>query len=250
MAKAADCAQGLHSDTREYMTNVHEAEKKFEKYRDNLRREVGLLADYVRLFRKLYESRRNYSFEVNSAPTFFSLITKSVFSSIVLWTDKLLDDKGQRGIFDFLKFIETNAGIFSIAQLKRRRNYSDDHWVLRERRKEGEITVSQVERDRKRLSRLRCLQSLKTRRDKYHAHFDKKYFFDLERLNHDAPVATRDLGKAVEVLWGIVNTYSAAYDGMFYAPTSANINDFDHLLSTLRKYHKQHMAEYTVGSSL
>lgn len=87
------------------MTNAPEAEKKFEKYRDNLRREVGLLADYVRLFRKLHESRTSYSFEVNSAPAFLALITKSVFSSIILWADKLLDEKGQRGVFDFLKFM-------------------------------------------------------------------------------------------------------------------------------------------------
>ena len=227
------------------MTNAPEAEKKFEKYRDNLRREVGLLADYVRLFRKLHESRKSYSFEVNSAPAFFALITKSVFSSIILWADKLLDEKCQRGVFDFLKFIEGNIGIFSIGQLKRRRNYPDDHWVLRERRKEGEITVTQVERDRKHLSKLRCLQSLKTRRDRYHAHFDKKYFFDLDRLNRDAPVAMRDLEKTVEGLWGIVNTYSVAYDGMSYAPTSANVNDLDHLLRVLQKYHKSLMEECT-----
>jgi hypothetical protein len=37
------------------MTSVGEAEKRFEKYRDNLRREVGLLADYIHLFRRREE---------------------------------------------------------------------------------------------------------------------------------------------------------------------------------------------------
>jgi hypothetical protein len=86
---------------------ISDAEKRFEKYRDNLRREVGLLADYVDLFRRLLKRRRSYCFEINSAPTFFSLVTKSVFSTIILWADKLLDEKGQRGIFDFLKFIRS-----------------------------------------------------------------------------------------------------------------------------------------------
>ena len=85
------------------MTSVGEAEKRFEKYRDNLRREVGLLADYVHLFRGLQKLKRRYLFEINSAPAFFSLITKSVFSTIILWANKLLDEKGQRGIFDFLR---------------------------------------------------------------------------------------------------------------------------------------------------
>jgi AbiU2 len=194
------------------MMAISDAEKRFEKHRDNLRREVGLLADYVDLFRRLHKRRRNYCFEINSAPTFFSLVTRSVFSTIILWTNKLLDEKGQqkgqRGIFDFLKFIEDNTGVFSIEQLNRRRNFPDNHWVLERRRTEGEITARQVARHRERLSNLRCLKSLRIRRDRYHAHFDKKYFFDLDRLDLDAPIALKDFGNAVKALWAIVNKYS------------------------------------------
>ena len=223
---------------------ISDAEKRFEKYRDNLRREVGLLADYVDLFRRLHKRRRSYCFEINSAPAFFSLVTKSVFSTIILWTDKLLDEKGQRGIFDLLKFIEANTGVFSIEQLKRRRNFPDNHWVLEGRRTEGEITARQVARHRERLSNLRCLKSLRTRRDKYHAHFDTKYFFDLDRLDLDAPIALKDFGNAVKALWTIVNKYSAAYDGKSFEATSSNINDLDHILYALRKYHKSEAERY------
>ena len=73
-----DDASRHQPDLSEDMTNASEAEENFEKYRDNLRREVGLLADYVRLFRALHESRTSYPFEINSAPAFFSLVTKSV----------------------------------------------------------------------------------------------------------------------------------------------------------------------------
>jgi hypothetical protein len=37
--------------------------------------------------------------------------------------------------------------------------------------------------------------------------FDKKYFFDLQRLDNDAPIAIRDLGNAVRALWSIINKY-------------------------------------------
>jgi hypothetical protein len=47
---AVDCANELQLDISNHMTKVREAEKRFEEYRDNLRREVGLLADYVHLF--------------------------------------------------------------------------------------------------------------------------------------------------------------------------------------------------------
>ena len=224
---------------------ISDTEKRLEKNRDNLRREVGLLADYVDLFRRLHKRKRNYCFEINSAPAFFSLVSKSVFSTTILWANKLLDEKGQRGIFDFLKFIEANTGVFSIEKLKRRRNFPDNHWLLERRRKEGEITARQVARHQGRLSKLRCLKSLRARRDKYHAHFDKKYFFDLNRLDLDAPIASRNFGNAVKALWTVVNKYSVAYDGKAYEPTSANINDLDHILYALREYHKHQMLKYS-----
>lgn len=226
------------------MTKVHEAEKRFEEYRDNLRREVGLLADYVHLFREIQKLKKRYVFEINYAPAFFALITKSIFSTIILWADKLFDEKGQRGIFDFLRFVEASVDIFAIEALKCRRNFPDDHWVLRERRKEGELTIKHVAKDKDRLRNLKCLQSTKTRRDKYHAHFDKKYFFDLNRLDRDAPVAIRDLGNAVRALWSILNKYSAAYDGKWYPSTAANINDIEHILRHLREFRKHQKKGY------
>ena len=221
-----------------------DAEKRFEKYRDNLRREVGLLADYVALFRKLHERREDHLFEINSAPAFFSLITKAVFSAIILWADKLLDEKGQRGIFDFLRLVEANTAIFSIEKLKNRRGFVDDHWVLKKRLTAGEITSKKVAKDRYRLKALGFLKSLQVRRDKYHAHFDKKYFFDPKRLASDAPIALRDFEKTVKALWAIINKYSAAYDSKSYEITSSNINDLDYILSALREYHEHQMEKY------
>jgi len=226
------------------MTNICEAEKQFEEYRDNLRREVGLLADYVDLFRRLHQGRKKYSFEIDSAPAFFSLVTKSVFTAIILWANKLLDEKGQRGIFDFLKFIETNTHVFSIERLKLRRNFPDNYWVIEGRRKEGEITVGRVARDRKRLKNLGCLKSLKIRRNRYHAHFDKKYFFELKRLERDAPIISRDFQKVVKILWTIVNRYSVAYDSNYYESEAANVADLDCILRKLREHHKLQMKQY------
>jgi hypothetical protein len=69
-----------------------------------------------------------------------------------------------------LKLVEANVGIFAIERLKCRRNFPDDHWVLRERRKIGPLAIKHVAKDRERLRNLRCLQSTRIRRDRYHAH--------------------------------------------------------------------------------
>ena len=108
--------------------------------------------------------------------------------------------------------------------------------VLEGRRKEGEITIKKIAKDRDRLKTLGCLKSLRTRRDRYYAHFDKKYFFDLERLARETPIALKDFEGAVNVLWEIVTKYSAAYDSKSFEMTSSNINDLDHILYALREY--------------
>lgn len=51
------------------------------------------------------------------------------------------------------------------------------------------------------------------RRDKFHAHFDKRYFFDRSRIAVDAPLKWSDLDQAMELLKDILNRYSSAYDG-------------------------------------
>lgn len=216
--------------------SLSEAEKQFELYRDYLRSEVGRLSDYVALYRRLDERRTDRIAEMNFAPAFFSIVTDALFSAIILWTDKLFAGKGQRGIFDFLKFVEDNKSVFSIEQLKHHRGYPDDHWVLVRRRNQGEITAEKIGRDRENLRALGFLESFKIRRDKFHAHFDRDYFFDRKRLTNEAPITWEDLEKAVEALSEVVNEYSSAYDANCFELTSSNVHDLDDILDALHKY--------------
>jgi len=209
-----------------------ETEKEFEEYRLHLRSEASRLVCYVALYQKLNERRTDRLEEMNLAPAFFSTVTDALFSAIILWVDKLFDEKGQRGIFDFLAFIENNRSILAIEQLKRRRNYPDGHWML----DRDEITTEQINADRERIKNLDCLKSFEIRRDKFHAHFDKDYFFDRDRLADEAPIKWGDFKKVIEVLSDIINNYSAAYDGNLFELAPMNVNDLDFLLDRLHKY--------------
>lgn len=168
---------------------------------------------------------------MNISPAFFSVTTDALISAIILWTDKLFDEHAERGIFNFLKFIEYNQGMFAIEQLKRRRNYPAGHWML----DREPIKLEKIKADRKRIREFVCLQSFQTRRDKFHAHFDKEYFFDRERLANEVPLTWGDLEKVVEILGEIINHYSAAYDGQLFSLTPMNINDLDYLLDRLHR---------------
>jgi hypothetical protein len=208
-----------------------EMEKKFDEYRCYLKYEASRLASYVFLYRRLHERRVDRLDEMNIAPAFFQLTTDALKSAVILWVGKLFEDKAERGIFNFLKFIEHNKGIFEIGELKRRKGYPDGHWML----DREPITSKTIEEHRKRIKNLQCLQNFKTQRDKFFAHFDKRYFFDRERLDQEAPLTWGDLEIVIESLKDIINHYSSAYDGQLLALKPININDLDRLLDRLHK---------------
>ena len=205
-----------------------EIEKKFEEYRHYLVYEATRLTNFVALFRKLHERRGDRLEEINIAPAFFQMATEALLAAIILWVDKLLKERGERGIFNFLSFIESNLSILEVEQLKRRKNYPDSHWM----RSRDPITLETVKEDRERIQRLTCLQNFKTLRDKFYAHFDKEYFFDRERMREMAPT-WGDLDEVVEVISHVINRYSVAYDGQEFSLQLANINDLDSLLNRL-----------------
>jgi len=96
------------------MKNNLESEKKFVLYRSYLIEEGCRLASYIALYRRLEERRADRTREMNLAPAFFGLVFDVLDSAIIHWVNNLFDEKAERGIFNFFKFIEHNRNIFMI----------------------------------------------------------------------------------------------------------------------------------------
>jgi AbiU2 len=207
-----------------------DAESYFEKYREYLLGELGRLASYVRLYRRLHERKTDRLKEMNIAPAFFSTTIDALFSAIVLWVDKLFGKRSERGLLNFLTFVEQNRELFDIRELQRRKNYPDDHWMLQDREP---VTFATIQKDRQRITDFKPLKSFKLRRDKFQAHFDKEYFFERDKLPEDAPLTWGDLEQVVQLGKEILNSYSADYDGSTHAVEPINAGDVDHLLDRL-----------------
>lgn len=191
-----------------------DAKKKFEEYRHYLKNEATRLASYIACFRMLYERRVDRLEEMNIAPAFFQVVADALLSAIILWVNKLFDKRGERSIFNFLKFVEFNRSI------------------LRD-----PINRETINQDRERIESLDYLQNFKILRDKFYAHFDKEYFFNRERMANEAPT-WGDLEKVIEVTSDVINDYSVAYDGRYFELRPMNINDLDYLLDRLHKCKK------------
>jgi hypothetical protein len=206
-----------------------EFEDQFRKYRKYLSMEIHRFWDSASVHRQITERTQDHLAEINLATAFFRTVEDSLFTTIVLWADKLFDEKGQRGLFNFLTFIEYNRRWMDINELKRRRSYPDDHWMLKGR---IPITAQSIQADRERIRSLAALRSMHIRRDKFHSHFDKDYFFDRARLQEEAPIRWMDLDEAGDVMGGMLNDYSVDFDGEMFAWRTVGIDDLSNLLRT------------------
>lgn len=211
---------------------IDEFDAQFTFYRHWLRQEILRYHDAVAVYRCMHDRTRDHLEEMNLAPGFFRTADSALFTLIVLWADKLLDERAERGIFHFLTFVEYHRKFLSPKQLQRRRKYPDDHWMLEGR---TSITLEQINGDRARINELPCLNSFKIRRDKFHGHFDKEYFFDREKLSTDAPLKWEDLQAAGELMGRILNDYSVDFDGNLYSWDTLNIDDLGSLLAAAKR---------------
>lgn len=203
----------------------------FEQYRESLRLEVTRLACFIRVYRLLHERRADRLDELNIAPGFFLTVEDALFSAIVLWIDKLFAEDADRGLHNFLKFAEHHRPLFSIEAFKRRRNLPDGDWRLDRK----PVDYAMVVEDREAITNVEPLRSFRLRRDKFHAHFDKRYFFDRSKIAEDAPLKWSDLDQSMELLKDTLNKYSAAYDGEVFHIEPLNANDLNYLLDCVRK---------------
>lgn len=204
-----------------------EFEDHFRNYRTHLRREIQRFCDCASVYRQISERTKDHLRELNLAPAFFSAVEDALFTTIILWADKLFDEEGQRGLFNFLTFVEYNREWLAISELQRRCNYSNEHWMIKGR---APVTLQSIEAHREEIRSLTALKSIRIRRNKFHGHFDKDYFFDRERLQEEAPMLWTDLDAAARVMGGTLNDYSADFDGERFAWNTLNIDDLSRLL--------------------
>jgi len=100
-------------------------------------------------------------------------------------------------------------------------------------------TISSVDEDIKRIEEITSIASIRTRRDKFHAHFDSDFFFNRKALQKTAPIFWDELEIILETIKKIVNKYSADYDGNLFLYKPLNINDVDIILDRLHEGKKE-----------
>jgi hypothetical protein len=97
------------------------------------------------------------------------------------------------------------------------------------------ITFSSISKHRERIRSLDAIECFKLRRDKFHGHFDKAYFYDRTRLEKEAPILWNDLDTTCALIGEVINEYSNDFDGKSYCWKPININDLNVLLECAQR---------------
>jgi hypothetical protein len=213
---------------------IEEFEEQFISFHTKLVDECIKLNAYIKILKRIEERKRDRLEQINIAPVFFQITCASLFTSIVLWVSNIFDDRSQRGIHKFLSFVQPHLRYLSINELKRRKGYQDGHWML----EREELTNTDIEEDFAKLKQLDVIEKFKLHRDKYHAHFDKEYFFKQGALNEEAPITWAEIEPLPRVALDILNKYSAYYDGSLNTADYIGIHDIDSILDNLHRFDK------------
>lgn len=211
-------------------------EKQFEDFRTALCRECIRLVSAIALFKHLHERKADRLDEMNIAPAFFGRILEALLTEIIIWTYKLLDRREKLSFPKYLAFVEKNMDLFSIKGGAGEVGEAGGGGGQEAR---CQATREILKKDRLRIKELDSVAaSIKLRRNRIYAHFDKRYLREPVKLFEETEIRWSDLDKIVEVMQDIFDTYSAAYDGNTFELKPVNIDDVDSVLDILHEHNE------------
>src|SRR5690606_18019961 len=177
---------------------------------------------------------------LNIAPGFFWLTLNALYNDVIINLNSLFEEKvgRSRSLIDFLHFVEKDISIFTVENyIKRNKgNFSIDYLKTYFPGVTKEIISTDLDVIKKNSD---SVQKLKAHRDKYYAHFDKKYFVEYENLSNDYPLTYGEIEKLIEISIEIINRYGIAFEGCANSMLGMNSLDVDTVMDILSKHLKK-----------
>lgn len=217
---------------------MKEKELHLERYIDALSNELLDLNTICHILRFLY-NKKDILNEYNIAPCFFGTIESAIFTKFILWTYKLFDTehyKKERCLFGLLNFCETNLKLFEkenlIERCKGREISLDDR---------KNLSHKEIDDFKNELLQLKIMKSIKIRRDKYHGHFDKNYFFLDKRsmIDDEAPLLWNEIEVMLDLSERIINTITHKYKAESKIFKFMNVNDVEVVFDILKEHNEK-----------
>ncbi|MGD6779969.1 hypothetical protein ACQCT3_11775 [Sutcliffiella horikoshii] len=192
--------------------------EELSKFMEQLFMEVYHSNSKIELYMYMSNKFVDYPEVGNIAPSFFELTRDSLSNEFGLRIAKLFDSNGYGTLYKLLNLIGANVDLFPADKKK--------------------LILSTVSAHSKILKEdnAQLLKNLRTWRDKLLAHWDKNYFFNVDRtkLGEDAPMLYGELLTLLKSSTNIINFYAELLDKTHYLLETDQIKkDFDILFNAL-----------------
>lgn len=198
-------------------------------------REITIANDCFELYKTIKNAWNTRLDEMNNSPAFFQIVEHVLIDNVIMTMAKLFDrDCNAKTIRKLICLCESHQELFP-----KNRKVDVFNWVGHPEKEPDfgliEIDIKKVLEDAKlRLRELqRIAENLKTRRDRLHAHNDKKYWHDAGQLAYDAPLCGDDIDMLLKFSSDLCNTLLLDIADMTYHTQSSNIHDLMIILDKL-----------------
>jgi len=224
--------------------DLSQTEKNFQKYYNKLIWETLYARAHLKLWERLEKYRAtDYLDELNQAPHFFTFTTYAHFTDALLTLARILDRRlchDPLSIWKFLNFVEQNQEIFSTEvfhqRMTQKPNY-DEYWT----KSHKPITLKEIEEDRQKLTNLeRVISNIEKWRDKIIAHTDRKVVTRNKIISNEYPLKFQQLEEVIDILFQILNRYSAAFESSSFAREFGGEDDVQFVMDCIRFYIEEH----------
>ncbi len=167
-------------------------QQQYEAWLHGFTKYLDKTANKVALFTYLKQKVRGD--EADLAPVIFLPVMESLLVDSVISLAKLYEQRSDRNLNEFLKFVETNLGNLV--------------WTR------GSITQQQIDAQRQSIaSKQTAVKNILAQRNKYFAHHDEEFFVDADKLEEVYPLSIDDVEELVRTAQGINNAHNLALSG-------------------------------------
>lgn len=173
------------------MTPTERVEKDVDRFID----EIVRIHSAHRLYLRLAEQQQEDVDVMNTAHLFFRRVFEAIESEIIVSLSKLYEiGRSDRNLMKLVNYVQSNRTSVDWGYEEISHEQTDEHKQLIKGQQE-------------------VVESVISRRDKFYAHHDKKYFLNADELTEDFPLDVDGVEGLLEVAERIVGDYHLALTG-------------------------------------
>ena len=192
---------------------------KYDKYLEHLTGDVRNLRDDIQIIFRLWEIYPDYREDLKDVSGIFESISRAYITSTVVLLHRLFDHRSEVNLCELIRIAQKHS-----CEIKWERSAPKPPELEAQLNEIGKLDTP--------------LNRLKTNRDKYYAHLDKKSVF-----GEHFPLSKNDIKLAIDLAYSILQEHHLWRYNVSYSMGVTSPHEMNHLLNLIRIGQKSRITE-------